>query len=159
MNVRSATLTDVPALQRIARESWERDEALTRETATETVEEWYDESQLGADIESGDMLVLVAAMRDAVIGFSHAVVHGDAGTVLRLYVEPDRRRTGVGSQLLEATCEELAARGVERVQAMTLAANEPGKAFYRANGFERTGRGETIIGGKSYPEDVYARPV
>ncbi|MFC6837156.1 GNAT family N-acetyltransferase [Halomarina ordinaria] len=159
MNVREATLADVPALRRIARASWERDEVLTRETATETVEEWYDESRLAADVESPGVLVLAAAMRDAVIGFAHAVVHGDTGTVLRLYVEPDRRRTGVGTQLLEATCEELAARGVERVQAMTLAANDPGTAFYEANGFERTSKGTTTIGGESYPEHVYTRPV
>lgn len=157
MEVRPAAPDDVPALRSIARRSWERDPALTRETATESVEEWYGEERLREDIAASDVLVLVAVAED-VVAFSHSVVDPPVGTVLRLYVDPDRRREGIGSRLLERTREELAARGVDRVQAMVLAANDPGAAFYQADGFERASTGETVIGGESYPEHVYERP-
>ncbi len=158
MDVRPATPADIPALRSISRRSWERDPVLTRETATETVDEWYGEDRLREDVEASDVRVLVA-VAEAVIGFSHGIVDGDVGTVLRLYVDPDYRREGVGSHLLEAACRDMAERGVERVQAMTLAANDPGNEFYRANGFERTSTGRTVIGGESYPEHVYTRAV
>jgi ribosomal protein S18 acetylase RimI-like enzyme len=158
MDVRPATPADVSALRSIARRSWERDPVVTRETATETVEEWYGQDRLTAEVTASDVRVLVAVAED-VVAFSHAVLDGSVGTVLRLYVDPDYRREGVGSHLLEAACRDLADRGVERVQAMTLAENDPGIAFYRTNGFERISTGETIIGGESYPEHVYERPV
>lgn len=157
MEIHPATPADVPALRSIARRSWERDPALTRETATESVEEWYDEEQLRADIAASDLLVLVA-VTDAVVAFSHSVVDPPVGTVLRLYVDPDYRRQGIGLHLLDATRSELAGRGVDRVRAMVLAANDPGAAFYRADGFERRSTGETVIGGDTYPEHVYERP-
>lgn len=157
MDIRPAELADVPALRSIARRSWERDPALTRETATESVEEWYDEERLREDVATGDVLVLVAVAED-VVGFSHSIIDPPVGTVLRLYVDPDRRREGIGSRLLERTRRELAGRGIDHVQAMVLAANDPGTEFYRADGFEQVSTGETVIGGETYPEHVYERP-
>ena len=164
MEFREATVDDVEALRGVARRSWARDPALTRETATTSVEEWYDDRHLRAAVEAADEVVLVAAAdgeasdgdRD-VLGFSHSVVDLPDGTVLRLYVDPDHRRDGVGTALLDRTREALASRGVERVRGFVLTANEPGNAFYRAAGFERVDEGETVIGGERYDEAVYER--
>lgn len=177
MTFREATVADVDALRAVARRSWERDPALTRETATASVEEWYDERHLGGAIRAPDEVVLVATdeMTDdtaesttdeepsgtgaEVVAFSHSVVDLPSGTVLRLYVDPEHRRAGVGSALLEATCEALASRGIESVQAFVLTANDPGNEFYRSSGFERVDEGQTVIGGESYAEAVFERPV
>ncbi|MEM4781328.1 MAG: GNAT family N-acetyltransferase [Halalkalicoccus sp.] len=128
---------------------------LSRETIAETVEEWYAPDRLGFDIESDDAHVLVADA-EGVIGFSHAVVGEAVGTLLRLYVDPGHRGRGVGTALVEATCDALAAEGCERVEAMVLEENEPGNAFYTEFGFESVRESETTIGEERHDEIVYA---
>jgi ribosomal protein S18 acetylase RimI-like enzyme len=91
-----------------------------------------------------------------VVGFAHAELgRDDEGYVLRLYVHPDYRGRGLGRRLLERTRDDLFAHGAERINAMVLAANEPGNEFYRRFGFEKVAEGETTIGGETYPEHTY----
>ncbi|WP_246986958.1 GNAT family N-acetyltransferase [Halorientalis marina] len=157
MPIRAATTADVTAIKRVARASWRADypDVLSRETAEEGVEEWYDDEQLAAEIERDDAVVLVARREDEVAGFVHAVVVEDRGTILRVYVHPDARGEGLGSQLLDRAERELRDRGANHVQAMVLADNEPGRAFYEGAGFTLEDEGETVIGGESYRECVY----
>jgi ribosomal protein S18 acetylase RimI-like enzyme len=84
------------------------------------------------------------------------VVDDDEGHVLRLYVDPEHRRRGVGSRLLERACEELFERGTDRVFALVLADNERGNAFYRDHGFEKVDENETTIAGASFRENTFA---
>lgn len=159
MNVREATPDDAEAVKRVARRSWEHDypAILSRETISETVENWYDPERIVADVRSEDALVAVAEEDgNGVVGFSHAVWDERGGTILRLYVDPDYRGEGRGTTMLERTCGMLFDRGVERIEAMVLAENGPGNEFYRGFGFERVDRNETVIGEESYDENVYA---
>ena len=94
---------------------------------------------------------------ERVVGFAHAELGRDeAGYILRLYVHPDYRHRGVGRRLLERARDDLFDHGAERINAMVLAANEPGNEFYRSFGFEKVAAGETTIGGESYREHTYA---
>lgn len=157
MEVREATPDDAEAVNDVARRSWEHDypAILSRETIAETVEDWYDPERIAADAASDDALVMVAE-EDGIVGFSHAVRRDPrGGTILRLYVDPGYRGEGRGTTLLEQTCGALFDRGIERVEAMVLAENDPGNEFYREFGFERVDRNETVIGGESYDENVY----
>ncbi|ADJ15530.1 GNAT family N-acetyltransferase [Halalkalicoccus jeotgali] len=159
MNVREADGDDVAGIRGVARRSWETDypEILSRETIAEGVEEWYASDRLAFDIASDDAHVLVAsgAGDEGVIGFAHAVGASGTGTLLRLYVDPDRRDAGVGTRLLETACDRLAAAGCTAVEAMVLAENEPGNAFYHGFGFEPVREGETAIGDEPHEEIVY----
>jgi ribosomal protein S18 acetylase RimI-like enzyme len=161
MNVRPAITEDIPHIQTIAEHSWETNyDIVTRETARETVAEWYSEDRLQTDIESDSSLVLVAD-EEEVVGFSHSAWSGEedpdarTGTILRLYVDPDQRRSGIGDRLLEETRAALTEHDLERIEAMVLASNEPGNDFYRAADFEQIKTRETVIGGDTYPENVY----
>ncbi|MFB6143330.1 MAG: GNAT family N-acetyltransferase [Halorientalis sp.] len=58
------------------------------------------------------------------------------GTVENVYVRPSFREQGIGSALLEAAEEALAARGVDVVELEALAANEAARRFYRRHGYE-----------------------
>ena len=157
MIVREAGAGDVDDIEAVARASWETDypAILSRETAREGVEEWYGADRLAAEIESDDALVPVADGEAGVVGFAHAVAEESDGTILRLYVAPDHRREGVGGDLLDHTREALIERGVERVRAMVLAANDPGNEFYRRHGFKLAAESGTVIAGTSYEENVY----
>jgi ribosomal protein S18 acetylase RimI-like enzyme len=168
MSIRSATGADVDAVRRVARRSWETDyeDVLTRETATEAVDDWYDPDRIGAELDDDRTLLLVAERtadgeegeERTVVGFAHATWNEETaeGYILRLYTHPDHRREGVGRALLERTRDELSGRGVERVNAMVLAANDPGAAFYERFGFGFVDERETTIGDESYPESRYA---
>ena len=152
-----ATTGDVTAIKRVARASWRADypDVLSRETAEEGVEEWYDERSLTTEIERDDGVVLVAQSDDEIVGFAHAVVTEGRGTILRVYVHPDARHEGIGATLLAQTRAELTDRGADHVQAMVLADNRLGREFYESAGFEMEDEGETTIAGETYRECVY----
>jgi len=163
---REATRADVPAIRDVARATWERDypAVLNRESVTDTVEAWYAADQLAADVDRGDAVVLVADRHprddadDAdVVGFVHAVVDGDCGTLLRAYVHPDARGEGVGRALVDAALDAFRDCGCDRAEAMVLARNDPGNAFYRSLGFEHVTTDTTLVGGQGYDERVYFR--
>ena len=173
MTVREATADDVDAIREVARAAWRADypEILTRETVERGVEEWYESDQLAGELAGSRTRLFVASANDGVddgvckddaedarvVGFAHAELgRDDQGYVLRLYVHPDYRNRGLGRRLLERTRDDLFAHGAERINAMVLAANEPGTEFYRRFGFEKVAEGETTIGGETYPEHTYA---
>lgn len=160
MTINQATDDDVEAVRQVAERSWTTDypEILTRETAEEAVTEWYAPERIAAELEDDRTLVLVAEREGQIVGFAHATWNDDEGEgyVLRIYVDPDRRREGVGRELLEATCQALRERGVDRINAMVLADNDPGNAFYERFGFEYVDERETTVGDEAYRENRYA---
>jgi len=161
MTVRSATADDVDAIRTIARDSWEVDypEILSRETVEEAVEDWYGAEQVKNAIEAPLAFLLVAERDGNPVGFLHGVLDGDTGAILRLYVHPDHRGEGVGTDLFDAIHSAFVDHDVDQIQGMVLAANEPGNSFYRHLGMEQVDSGETIIGGESFTEHTYELPL
>jgi ribosomal protein S18 acetylase RimI-like enzyme len=178
LTYREATLDDVDAVRDVARATWERDypSVVNREVVTDTVETWYAPDQIAADVRRGDALVLVAEVtttaRDddatdgdgegstdaaRVVGFLHGIVDDDRGTILRAYVHPDARGDGFGRGLVDAALDAFDDRGCDRIEAMVLARNDPGNAFYQSLGFEHVTTDSTIIGGEGYDEHVYLK--
>lgn len=158
MNVRDATAADVAGIQRVAERAWAADYDMTKETVEAAVRDWYGDERVRAEVASDDSPVIVAEEDGEVVGFTHGVVSQTegVGTVLRLYVDPDRRREGIGGALLSTIEERLAADSI-RLQATVLAANEAGRRFYEESGYEEVGEAETVIGGERYPEVVLER--
>jgi len=157
MNVRDATAADISGIRRVAERAWAADYDMTRETVEAAVRDWYGDERMQREV-TGDDSPVVVADDGGVVGFAHGAVSEaeDCGTVLRLYVDPDRRREGVGGALLAAIEERLVA-DCSRLQATVLAANEVGRRFYEESGYEETGEAETLIGGERYPEVVLER--
>lgn len=168
MRVREATTDDVAPIRAVAEASWERDYAdlLTRDTVAAGVNDWYDEATLTGQVADERTPVRVAETAvgedgngededGEVVAFAHGYVDGETGHVLRLYVHPEERRSGIGQQVLEATVDALVERGSERVDATVLAANEQGRAFYESQGFEQVAVAETTIGGEAHSECRY----
>lgn len=57
------------------------------------------------------------------------------GVIVNLYVRPDARGDGIGSDLLSAAEAELAAEAVDAVTLDVLAANDAARRFYRRHGY------------------------
>ncbi|WP_435347665.1 GNAT family N-acetyltransferase [Haloarchaeobius sp. HRN-SO-5] len=161
MDYRHATVDDVAAIQRVAERSWDHDypAILTRESAREAVHDWYSTGQLEHDATAADVRLLVACEDDEVVGFAHGIVDDETGTLLRVYVDPDHRGKGAGRALVEYSIDEFSTAGVERVEAMVLAENEPGNEFYSALGFELVQRATTTIGDEPHDEHIYLKLV
>ena len=163
MTVRPAGPDDIDAVRRVAERSWAVDypDILSQETAEAAAGEWYGADSLAAVLDAERTLLSVIEADDRVVGFAHATWNDDEGEgyILRLYVHPDHRGAGHGRELLAATRTALADRGVDRVNAMVLAANDNGNEFYEQFGFERADESETVIDGESYRENRYVLDV
>jgi ribosomal protein S18 acetylase RimI-like enzyme len=159
MEFREATTSDIEAIRTIATASWETDypELISRETVEAGVDEWYNTDRLERELTDDETIILLA-VDEQPIGFAHGVLAEGTGHLLRLYVDPDWRREGIGARLLDEMSERFAAESdVDYLRAMVLSVNEAGKAFYRANGFDAVDEARTTIGGKSYDETTFER--
>lgn len=110
------------------------------------------------------VVYLVAENDTGVVGFvqclygDHRPAHVDEGAAYlkSLYVRPGRWGEGIGSDLLAAATDRLP-DCLERVQLGVLAANDVGRRFYEARGFEKVGDGTFEAGDVTYDTVVYAR--
>ncbi|USZ68140.1 GNAT family N-acetyltransferase [Halorussus salilacus] len=86
--------------------------------------------------------LLVARADEEVVGFvSFGVESGryeqdtTRGVVQNIYVAPECRREGVGSELLAAAEESLVESGVETLTLEVMADNDAAREFYRCRGY------------------------
>lgn len=102
----------------------------------------YLSSQLGKD----DVLVIVAEEGDAIVGYCYGAIEGydymalrgPAGVLHDLFVDPRKRRCGLGRALIEAAVDALAQRGATQIVLSTAYQNEVGKRLFAAAGFQPT---------------------
>lgn len=157
MTIRIATSDDLERIRHVAERSWGTDypDIVSRETIDEGIDEWYAFDQLADELDRSRTLLLVAVDQDTVVGFAHGGWENDNGYILRLYVDPAHRRSGIGSRLLERIRDELFDQGVDCINAMVLTENDLGNAFYREQDFEQTAQEETTIGEQTHSENTY----
>jgi ribosomal protein S18 acetylase RimI-like enzyme len=95
-----------------------------------------------------DGLFFVALADGDVIGTVMAGYDGHRGWVYSMAVHPDWRGDGLGSQLLAAAEEALAARGCVKINLQVLPGNGNAQAFYEANGYvveDRISMGKRLL--------------
>ncbi|MFC6716198.1 GNAT family N-acetyltransferase [Natrialbaceae archaeon GCM10025810] len=163
--IRPADDDDYEEIRTVARETWhETYDELDADTVDRTIDEWYGDEALETALSKAGTAFLVAEKggdegasngeRD-VVGFTHGVVSGDEGDVLRMAVHPDHQGEGIGTSLHDRLREDLEDFNMERMRAIDLASNEGGQAFYEQLGFEQTGEGTVEIGDQERQEVVY----
>ncbi|MFC4540598.1 GNAT family N-acetyltransferase [Halosolutus amylolyticus] len=170
MELRPASMADREAIREVARATWhDTYDELDAETIDETIDDWYGDEALEQALEQAGTAFLVAESAEhrsassraesggdgEIVGFTHGVVQGDEGDVLRMAVHPDHQEEGIGTELHERLREDLQDFNMERMRAIDLASNEGGQRFYEKQGFEQTGEGEVEMGGKQRREVVY----
>jgi len=82
--------------------------------------------------------LLVARENGKILGFvmytiedGRYVQDKQTGVIINLYVQPNSRNAGIGSELLAAAEAEMVANGVDTVTLEVLAANDDARRFYR----------------------------
>lgn len=89
---------------------------------------------------------VLAAMQDGVLTGTAMVGHdGHRGWVYYMAVRPDRRRTGLGRELMRATERWLEDREVPKVNLLVRTMNTSVVTFYRSLGYELA---EVVVLGK-----------
>ena len=135
MDVRAATVSDIPQLLALVRRYWEFEQiagfdALRVEL---TLRRLLTEAQLGAAwvAEQDGQLhgYLIAVL---VLSLEH---HGLMAEIDEFFVLPAARARGLGTRLLAAAETALAARGCVRLQLQLAAGNAAGRAFYGRRGY------------------------
>ena len=83
---------------------------------------------------------LVAETGGRVVAMGGLAIDGDQAELLRIRVDPDHQREGVGSRLLARLETVARERGVERLVAETARRQGAATEFYPAHGFEEQSR-------------------
>ena len=136
--VRTAVRADAPSIAAIGRVAFPavHDDVVGAEFAAVVVEQTYSIEALTECITrcaaATDAEFLVAEQDGEVIGYLHYDSEGPQSELHRIYVDPDRKRGGVGSALMR----ELHARLPPGRQYILLVAeaNKEAQAFYRRHG-------------------------
>ena len=102
------------------------------EAADEQVRRWWNETHIGAAVAEG--LVVVAEADGQLVGVGQRGRSGADHVVYKLYVHPQHRGRGLGTQLLEVLTRQLPA-DADRLYIEHFVANERAGAFYEREGF------------------------
>jgi len=94
----------------------------------------------------GDAVVLVAEEDSTIVGYTYAALEGadymslrgPAGVIHDLFVDPARRRGGVGRMLFDAVVAEMDIRGAERIVLSTAYGNDAARRLFASAGFRPT---------------------
>ncbi|MCI7737317.1 MAG: GNAT family N-acetyltransferase [Clostridiales bacterium] len=78
---------------------------------------------------------LVAQEGERVVGVILAGNDGRRGYLYHTAVAPDCRHRGIGSALVQAVLDALAAEGIRKVALVVFSRNQAGNAFWEAQGF------------------------
>jgi ribosomal protein S18 acetylase RimI-like enzyme len=113
--------------------------------ATPRTEHGYG-SFLKTQLDSPNIVILVAEQGGEVVGYTYAGIEGTdymslrgpAGVVYDIVVDPAHRGQGVGRELLDATLQALQAKGAPRVVLSTAERNESAQRLFARAGFRRT---------------------
>jgi len=104
-----------------------------------------------SETDAGDEAARIA-------GYVEATLDELWGTLHWLFVDPEHRGQGIGTELYEACMAELAAAGAEYRRARVLEANTDGGQFFEQLGLERTGDRRIEVGNEARIEYTYADP-
>lgn len=153
MRIRAGTPNDFPGMRDVANRSLAAsyDDVLDAEARQRAVESWYGADQsppsvLAEEMDDGRTVVLVAEEDGEIAGFAQAFLAEGVGCIEWIHVRPDRRDEGVGDDLRARIEELLAERGADRIEARVIEANEAGRAFYEARGYELESTRQIRIG-------------
>lgn len=151
MEVRPAEPDDADEIRRVAKAAWHAayDDVLGSDTVEERTDEWYDPARLRGYFDRETFAPFVAVDDGRLVGYALSSASDDGdGVVWRLgalYVHPDRWREGIGSALLDRVERTAAENRADALQLVVLAANDTGRSFYEARGYEQRGERDAAL--------------
>ncbi|KTG09864.1 GCN5 family acetyltransferase [Haloprofundus marisrubri] len=162
MDLRDAEPADAEGIRTVARESLlaSYSPELSEDVIDEAVGNWYDDDEIGSNLEDPHAVWTVAVDGDEVLGFSQSyLVEADetVGQIDWLHVDPDSRGKGLGEQLLKRAETELMDRGASRLEGKVLTVNEGGAKFYEGAGYDAGETREVEVSGEQFTERAFVK--
>lgn len=136
--IRRAEVKDLSKVETVARAAWPVAYAGIIPDAVQRrlLHRWYSRESLGDALAAQGSSFFVAESSGEVIGFAQFVRRSAESVELtRIYVLPDRQRSGVGRRLLDAGLTEFAAEGLTHLMVEVERDNGSGRRFYERTGF------------------------
>lgn len=158
MSVRPAESDDADRIAKVVESAMTASYSLSPQEIETIAGEKFGAERVQEKIDADDVELLVAESDEdgVVVGVVEGEREDDHGVVRWLFVDPERRGQGHGTDLFERTAEGLRDRGAETVRAVTLSANREGNEFFERFGFEKVGERDVDVGEESVFEHVYA---
>jgi diamine N-acetyltransferase len=136
--IRRAEVADLSKVETVARATWRVAYAgvIPDDVQRRLLESWYSRESLSRALAAPGSSFFVAESSGDVIGFAQFVRRSAESVELtRIYVLPDRQRSGIGMRLLGAGLAEFATEGLKRLTVEVERDNANGRRFYERAGF------------------------
>lgn len=131
--IRKAQKKDIQAIQHVAKESWHDTykELIPEAIQDQFLKQAYSDEMMAKRIDHS--LFLVAESDSDVIGYAAAFQKDGQADLSAIYLLPDAKSNGIGTQLLDGVLEAL--DGVKELYVEVEKGNTSGETFYAAKGF------------------------
>jgi ribosomal protein S18 acetylase RimI-like enzyme len=136
--IRRAEVADLSKVETVARATWPVAYAgiIPDEVQRRLLDSWYSPESLSRALAAQGSSFFVAESSGDVIGFAQFVRRsGESVELTRIYVLPDKQRSGVGMRLLDAGLTEFAGEGLKHLTVEVERDNGNGRRFYERSGF------------------------
>ncbi|WP_117591978.1 GNAT family N-acetyltransferase [Haloprofundus halophilus] len=162
MDLRDAEPADAEGIRTVARESLlaSYSPELSEDVIDDAVGRWYDDDEVGANLDDPQAVWTVAVDGDDVVAFVQSYLveaDGTVGQIDWLHVDPDSRGKGLGKQLLKRVETELMDRGASRLEGKVLTVNEGGAKFYENAGYDAGETRAVKIGDEEFTERAFRK--
>ena len=96
----------------------------------------WSQLQFTTSIENSNNLCYCLSLNDKTIGYLIAMLALDSADILNIGIEPNFKRQGHGTALLNHLIEELKKRSIREILLEVRAGNKPAIQFYKKQGFK-----------------------
>ena len=96
----------------------------------------WSQLQFTTSIENSNNICYCLSLNDKTIGYLIAMLALDSADILNIGIEPDFKRQGHGTALLNHLIEELKKRSIGEILLEVRAGNKPAIQFYKKQGFK-----------------------
>ncbi|WP_232702682.1 GNAT family N-acetyltransferase [Halobacterium wangiae] len=163
MGLREPAAADTERVSELVESSMTSSHSLSPQQIDQIVEEVFGEDAMASKMDDQGTVVRVAETtedvdEETVVGYVEGTLDGEWGELRWLFVDPEHRGRGIGTELYESMTDALHEAGADDVRATTLEANTEGHQFFERFGLERADERRVDVGDESLVEYVYADP-
>jgi ribosomal protein S18 acetylase RimI-like enzyme len=160
--IRRAGVGDLSKVETVARATWPVAYAgiIPDEVQRRLLDSWYSRESLSRALAAPGSSFFVAESSGDVIGFAQFVRRSAESVELtRIYVLPDRQRSGLGMRLLDAGLAEFAEERLTHLTVQVERDNGNGRRFYERAGFAKLRELTQDVQGYVLALVEYRRPI
>src|SRR5262244_98523 len=155
-------MTDLSKVETVARATWRvaYTGIIPDEVQRRLLDSWYSSESLRRALAAAGSSFFVAELAGGVIGFAQFVRRSPQSVELtRIYVLPDKQRSGIGMRLLDAGLTEFTGEGLKYLTVEVERDNGNGRRFYERADFAEPRELSRNVQGYVLALVEYRRPI